>query len=107
MKTIQTAADIGSWICENVPTVDQQYRNVVDLMIWFVCMRQAASVSSNFSLKDIASLFSDGITPIKTESQVQNWLDTCWEDVDSDDEEGILEVNTEIVDSLKLHFGVE
>lgn len=50
-----------------------------DDLIWFTCC-QNAELLSDMNLRECASLFSDGIVAIKTLEQVQEHLNTYFED---------------------------
>ena len=81
-----------------------------DRLIWYVCIQEARSLSEART-KDIASMFRDGITAINSLEQVQEHLDTYFEDYDLDnlseqDEENVMEDNSDILHSINDFFGV-
>jgi hypothetical protein len=58
-------------------------------LIWFNCMCEASVVHEQYSLKDIASLFFEGIKPIDSLESVQDMLTSWYEPNESDIEEKI------------------
>lgn len=49
-------------------------------IIWFVCLYNARVVSEAYSLKDIAAMFSEGVAKIDTMHDVQEFLNSLYEE---------------------------
>lgn len=47
-----------------------------DRLIWFVCVQEAHALS-DFTVRETARLFLDGVTPVTIE-YIQEWLDTFY-----------------------------
>jgi hypothetical protein len=71
-------------------------------LIWFVCMQEAEMLLDSYRTKDIASLFSSGVQAINTLEQVQDHLDSRFED----GEEYHAEQNRYLLAAIYRHFGL-
>lgn len=54
-----------------------------DVLCWFVCVIEANNIS-DLTVREIANLFRNGVEPINSLEQVQDWLDERVEDMDDE-----------------------
>lgn len=72
---------------------------------WFVCMQEAQNIG-NWSWKDMARSLMDGdIKGIKTEEDIQGWLETCYEGYEDDTEWFKEEIYDPFCESIKEFYG--
>lgn len=72
---------------------------------WFICMQEAANLG-NCSWKDIArELMDGGIKGITTEADVEEWLLTCCDDMEIDEEWFKEEIYDPFCESIKNFYG--
>ncbi len=110
---IINAKRLGLWIRANID--EDRYltedRSLIDHMIHFVCIQHAKMLHEQYSLKDIAKLFHSGISPTNSLSDVNEYLDTIWQDIedpvnpDDTDIELINELNDQLISDVKEYFG--
>lgn len=82
-----------------------------DVVLWFVAMQNASLIFNGFSSKDLAQSLISGIKPLDR-SDVNQWLEEMWEDVDATPEDENEWLETEIPHlvsliegELRVHFG--
>jgi hypothetical protein len=94
--TISTAEELRDRmaIVKGAPVDDNQ-------LCWFVCVQEARA-TLDLGIKDIASLFSDGIEPINTLDKVQEYINTLYEF----EEDGTIDWNNEFNDD-QLDFLID
>lgn len=90
---------------QHIQAVDPEHEVVDDdRLFWFVSIQEARSLS-DASIKDIASMFRDGMDPINTLERVQEYIDTYFEGYT--DEETIMEQNGFIINAVYDFLGVD
>lgn len=76
---IKTTEQLREHMKQVVAKYDLDYEVTNGELIWFVCIQNAQSVSSNMNLREIASLYREGIKAAMFED-VQDWIDTLYDD---------------------------
>ena len=72
-----------------------------DNLTWFACIGYAESLTDS-SLKDLAWLFRGGVTPVKTLDDVQKYIDTFFEEGESEFNK---EQNKYLLDAVYRFYG--
>lgn len=118
LKDIRTYSDLEvyfrTFLKEEEIGIDKNGR-YDDAIYWFVAMQEAESLAENYSKKDIAHLFLNGIPAINHNPEaVTDWLEICFENVyyarqEGEDEEAD-ELEKEVTDDLRekicSHFNI-
>lgn len=84
MKLIKTVEDVREYMASIDPTPEKLPIDD-DRLGWFNCCYQARAMS-DYSLKDIADMLSDGIAPQQNLQSLQETLDVIWEEDGESDE---------------------
>ena len=96
---IKTAKQLVAWIKKNT-TQAQHDGTPHHAALWFVSYENASSVLQNYSTKDVADLFQNGVKPA-TMATVQSWIDDEYDCAGEDDAQEMIEKR------LKNFFEVE
>lgn len=95
--------DLGMWIEAHVEGKDD-YVSVMTAVYWFIASQEALFILNACDTKDITAMLLDGTQKINgSQEYVDNYLDTCYDDLN---EEGIEEANELLITNLKTHFGL-
>lgn len=83
--TIKTTEELRSFM-STVKTAMGKEGGVTDEnLFWFVCIYNAKLILDSYTTKDIGAMLQGGVDPTNKLDDVQQFIDTFYEDVDSED----------------------
>ncbi|MGZ8856204.1 MAG: hypothetical protein ACXW0J_03155 [Nitrososphaeraceae archaeon] len=93
-------------LAEYMSSVNPNYQINDDKLIWFVCVQEARFIFDGCTIKDLARSLKEGIAPINSIEQVQNWLDTFYSEFEDDDHVQISQADQQIKEIVRDFLGV-